>query len=215
MHKKGILLLVLIAAVFLFLSASIAQQTIQAPAPTIQSIQKISSFSADLIMLNPQGVVKRQVKIYITPSKIRMSNVFPTSEATISMIFRRDIKVRWMLNSANKTYLTQPLNEAELFDYIAAHIPARSEKIVGTQVVSGFTCSIKTVETTASFRGSTKKILSTIWVSPRLDIAVRIKHQDGSRTELRNVTPGPLQDALFELPAAYTRVAKVWESWGY
>lgn len=161
MHKKMILLLALIAAIFLFLCPSFAQQTLQrtpAPAPlpqqqTIQQPTKISSFSADLIMLNPKGVVEQQVKIYITPSKIRVDKVWPTSGPKIIMIFRRDQNVRWMLNSANKTYLKQPLNEVEIGTFIREHITARTEKTLGTQTVSGFACSIKTVEITASFGG--------------------------------------------------------------
>jgi hypothetical protein len=105
----------------------------------------------------------------------------------------------------------QPLNEGEMATFHQKHITARSEKALGNQMVSGFTCSMKTVETTANIGGSTRKVLSTIWVSPRLDIPIRTKWPDGSITELRNVKAGTLSDGLFDLPAGYRQVSKMKE----
>jgi hypothetical protein len=220
MHKKEFLLLTLITVIFLFLCPSFAQQTLQkspAPAPlpqqqtiqqpAMQSVQKITNFSADLITINPQGVVTQRAKIYITPSKMRIDTVLPPSGSNVAMIFRRDLNVRWMLNPANKTYIKQPLNEAEINAFVQGNIAGRSEKILGTQTVSGFTCTIKTVEATATIRGVSRKIISTIWVSSNLDFPIRTKSQDGSITELRNFTTTLPPEGLFELPGDYRQVS--------
>lgn len=225
MRKKGIFLMALIAAIVLFLSSSFAQQTMQqSPAPaqmqqqrTIQSgqkINKINSFSADLMVLNPQKRIQREAKIYITSSKIRMDNFFQKGGPAYTMIYRRDSNVRLMFNPANKTYAVKPLNEAEFIAFTRAHTKARNEKTVGTEMVSGFQCSIKTIETMASFKGSTRKIISTIWISPSLDIPIRIQSPDGSITELRNIKATSFQPALFDVPAGYKRVSIVEKSWG-
>jgi hypothetical protein len=157
-------------------------------------------------MITPQGLVTRQFKIYVTPYKIRINNVYHSSRA---LIFRRDTNVQLLLNPVTKTYIMEPLNISGFTAFRLEHVISSSQKTLGTETVNGFTCSIKMLENTASFSGEIRKIISTIWVSPRLSIPIRTKSQDGLITELRNVQAGTFQPALFDPPTDYKKVLTV------
>ena len=53
---------------------------------------KINAFSADQVMINPQGKVEHEGKLYVMPNKISMTGIGPGHGSPMRMIFRQDLK---------------------------------------------------------------------------------------------------------------------------
>ena len=51
---------------------------------------KINEYTADQVMIDPDGKVEHEGKIYVTPDKMRMDGIAPTGDGNIILIFRRD-----------------------------------------------------------------------------------------------------------------------------
>jgi len=174
---------------------------------------KIKSFSADQVSIDPSGKALNVGKLYMTPDKIRMDMQSPKDEGNMIMIFRRDLKVHWMLNPKDKKYFERPINEEEMKKALNQSV-SQHEEILGTETVNGFKCRKKRIETTVSFMGIKRKSHSTIWVSNKLEMPIRTKSKDGDITELRNIKPGRQSARLFKIPDGYQKIASIIELYG-
>jgi outer membrane lipoprotein-sorting protein len=174
---------------------------------------KIKSFSAEQVSIDPSGKVQGTGKIYMTPQKIRMEFRSQQGEGTMVNIFRRDSNIHWMLNPEAKKYVERPLDEAEMQKALKQQME-QDEKILGTETVNGFKCTKKSVVTTVKFFGMSRKTDSTIWVSKRLDMPIRTQSKEGYITELRNIKPGQQPAKLFTVPPGYQKVANMIELFG-
>ena len=173
---------------------------------------KIKAYTADQVMIDPDGKVEHEGKIYMTPEKMRMDGIAPTGEGNIILIFRRDKNIGWTLNPERKLYMERPLDEEEMEESTKQFRDSRTEKVLGTETVNGFKCTKKEVETTIKGMYGFKKTVKTIvWVSPRLDMPIRTQSDDGSMTELRKIKEGTPASKYFEIPKGYKKVANVME----
>ncbi|MBN1829879.1 MAG: DUF4412 domain-containing protein [Deltaproteobacteria bacterium] len=172
-------------------------------APSTASAAKISSFSAEQIHINSKGVEEGLQKFYVTPDKMRMEGAVQMGKGTMTMIYRKDKKIIWMINPGKKLYYEKPFDEAEWGKMFKDVATQNVVKELGTETVNGYKCEKKLVAATVEFLGFKKKSESTIWVAKEFDLPMRTKHEDGSMTELRKIKTGSQPKALFELPAGY------------
>ena len=175
---------------------------------------KITKYTADQVMIDANGKIQHQGKLYVMPDKMRMDGISPRGEESIVMIFRRDKNIGWTLNPEKKLYLERPFNEEEMEQATKKIIDSRNEKVLGTENVNGFECTKKEVETTVEFMGFKRTTKTIVWISKRLDMPVRTKSQDGSMTELRNVKEGSPAGKYFEIPKEYKKVSNMMELMG-
>jgi outer membrane lipoprotein-sorting protein len=172
---------------------------------------KISEFTADQVMINPSGSVVHEGKLYFRSDRIRMNTSSPQGDQEMVIIFRRDLKLNWMLNLKGKTYFERPLDEKEMEQTVSKTAHVTEEKILGTETVNGFKCTKKKIKTTATFMGFKNSSESTVWVSNELDMPIRTKSSDGSLTEIRNLKKGAPAKSYFELPKGYRKVSNMME----
>jgi hypothetical protein len=173
---------------------------------------KINEYTANQVMIDPDGKVEHEGKIYMTPDKMRMDGIAPTGDGSIILIFRRDKNIGWTLNPEKKLYMERPLNEKEMEQSTKKFRDSRNEKVLGTETVNGFKCTKKEIETTIKgIYGFKKTVKTIVWVSNRLDMPIRTKSEDGSMTELRKIKEGTPASKYFEIPKGYKKVANVIE----
>ncbi len=165
---------------------------------------KITEFSADQISMDADGSILSQGVTFVTPDKIRVESK-PAVGNTFIMIFRKDKNVQWMLDPAQKTYFQNSFDDKEWQKIMQSSVPS-SEKVLGTETVSGFKCTKKEVVYTASFMGITMDTKSIIWISDKIEAPLRTQMEDGSVTELRNIKKGSIAAKNFELPRDYKQV---------
>ena len=175
---------------------------------------KITSYSAQQVRKDAAGRTLQSSKLFVTPNKIRIEPSGADGKELMIMIVRRDLKVLRILIPRQKTYIENPLNEAEVeraLQQITVDANAK-EEILGRETVNGFTCQKKRVETATRFLGREIKSSTTVWVSARLDFPLRTEHKDGSVTELENIRSGGQSKDLFEAPPDYKKVSNPFEA---
>jgi hypothetical protein len=173
---------------------------------------KINAYTADQVMIDPDGKVEHEGKIYMTPEKMRMDGMAPTGDGNIILIFRRDKNIGWTLNPEKKLYMERPLDEEEMEESTKQFRDSRNEKVLGKETVNGFKCTKKEVETTIKgIYGFKKTVKTIVWMSNKVDMPIRTKSEDGSMTELRNLKEGTPASKYFEIPKGYKKVANVME----
>jgi Domain of unknown function (DUF4412) len=150
---------------------------------------KITKFTADEVMIDANGKIRHEGKIYVTPNKVRVEGIMPKEEGNMSMvwIFRRDKKIAWYLNPEKKLYVERPFNEKEMEQATKRFGDSKNEKILGTEYVNGYECTKKEFVTTSNFMGYKSTTKSIAWISKKLDVPIRSQYQDGSIDELRNI----------------------------
>ena len=172
---------------------------------------KITDFTADQVMIDPSGKVVHKGKLYFRSDRIRMNTSPARSNQEIVIIFRKDLKLNWMLNPKGKTYCERILDEKEMEQTVSKMAHVTEEKVLGTETINGFKCTKKKIKTTANYMGFTNTSESTLWISDELDMPVRTKSSEGTITEIRNFKKGAPSNSLFELPKGYRKVSNMME----
>lgn len=168
---------------------------------------KITAFTADQVHLDPGGKIISTGKLYVTPDKMAMSGMPAGQEGqTLSVIYFTNEKRQSTLNPQKKLYFEGPLDNQKLMRDMKALKTDETEKILGTETISGFKCTKKQMESTMEFMGMRRKIEHTVWVTENLDMPVRTQTEDGSITELRNLVKGMPAATYFEIPRDYKKV---------
>lgn len=167
--------------------------------------RKITSFSADMVHLNKNGAVADTQKMYVTPIHVRMENAPGGNGAGMIMIYNVKNNIMWMIDTKEKKYFEQKVNPDQVMKGLQANVKPESEKVLGTEKVSGYKCTKKRVETTVTFMGIKRKVTQTIWISDKFDYPLRTKSESGDMTEMRNIKSGSQPSSLFTVPAGYTK----------
>jgi Domain of unknown function (DUF4412) len=177
---------------------------------------KITKFTADEVVIDANGKVRHEGKIYVAPNKMRMEGILPKGDESMSMvwIFRRDKKIAWYLNPEKKLYFEKPFNEKEMEQTAKKFVDSKNEKVLGTEYINGFECTKKEVDTTVSYMGYKSTSKSIAWISKKLDMPIRTQSQDGSISELRNIKERSTSAKYFEVPNDYKQVSNMMELLG-
>jgi len=163
-----------------------------------------AEFTADLLIMQPEDSMA--VKLYVRDNLYRVEQL--EGEYLFLAIEDRGTNVTTALNPEEKTYkeiegaaggFVNPIKGWEQM------IDACEETLIGPETVNGFECDHHVY----NYPGETKPLIER-WYSKKLDHFVKyLVHYDadmGDGTmEVRNVIEGPLDDALFQVPADYTR----------
>ena len=175
-HKIILVLLAMVISIFLFGGIAIARD-----------------FSADMVSTTKAGVVTG--KIFVAKEKTRME----TPQTTI--ITRIDKNIVWILMSAQRIYMEQPLKPENV---VAAtdKMPGEIErKLVGKETVDGTTTNKYRIVYVVADKEET--IFQWIAVS---GLPIKSAAVDGSWTvEYKNLKTGKQPDTLFEIPAGYQK----------
>jgi hypothetical protein len=175
---------------------------------------KVTSFTAEQVLIGGGGKVEHQNKIYAAGQKFRVDGFMPQSGAELVVIIRQDLKKQWMLNLQKKTYFERALEEKDLEQLAGAMVNGRTEKVLGEEKVSGYACTKKEIEVDIEIMGTKRKSRSVVWQSDRFDLPLRTQHEGGQIMEVRHIKEGAPAAELFEVPGGFHPVADMMELMG-
>ncbi len=181
---------------------------------------KIGEFSADMVELTPDGKVVNTIKLYITPTAVRMDGMpgagmnpnMPTM--ALSMFTFKDKDEHYIFNHDKKLYYKTSMDEEGLADLVKDYKDAQQVKKLGTEKVSGYKCTKKEVTSTSTVFGMTHTSTALIWQSDQFEMPLRTKSENGHMTELRNIDKGTQSRSTFKLPSGYKQVDNMMAAMG-
>jgi len=171
---------------------------------------KVKSFTADQVVISPDGKVLGTSKLYITPDVYRMDGL-PTggqggmTQNLTILGFKKQNK-QYIYNHDKKLFFESQLDEDGMMEKMKSYENADSETILGKEKVSGYKCVKKEVTTTMTMMGT--KITSTeiVWQSDKFEFPLRIQMEGGQIMEFRNIDKGKPAKKLFRRPVGYKKV---------
>jgi len=171
----------------------------------------ITGFSADWVMISPDGAVLSTSKLYKTPEAYRMDGM-PMGGAQFGMsgnitslgLYAQ--KKEYLYNHDKKLVFETELDEQEMMEMLNLFKNVESEVVLGKENVSGYACIKKKVTTTATVMGMKETSTQIIWQSDRFEMPLRTRSEEGYVSELRNIkTKKPAAD-LFKPLTGYAKV---------
>lgn len=175
---------------------------------------KITSYSADTVMIKPDGEISGTAKLYITPEAYRMDGMpmggaeFGMSQNITSLGLYAQ-KKEYLYNHDKKLVFETELDEQEMMEMLGLFKNVESEVVLGKENVSGYTCIKKKVTTSATVMGMKETFTQIIWQSDRFEMPLRTRTEEGYVSELRNIkTKKPAAD-LFKPLTGYAKVDRM------
>jgi hypothetical protein len=165
------------------------------------AVASAAGFSADIVSCGGKEIMTG--KIYLAGDKIR------TEYSQMITIMRMDKKVIWMIMPEEKMYMEQPFDLSNIRNRVPSAEPAADEVervLIGQEAVNGYAADKYRV-TVKTPKGQSSHYM---WLSgdPGMVMAVKTAAIDGSWwQEFRNIQLGTPDDALFELPAGYSKMS--------
>ncbi len=161
-----------------------------------------AQFKAD--MVQDIGTKSKTSKIYVKDTRYRMEE--KDDGQPIIIIVDQDAGVTRILVPMEKKYKEMKTSDVGslMNDPIqAAKFSATTyqQKSLGIESISGFACDKSSLY-------HEEQLLMTQWVSKKLMFHLKIvTHGSGGRTmEFKNIKEGPVDDALFQVPAGFTKI---------
>ncbi len=170
---------------------------------------KIQEFTADNVMIGPDGQVKSVSKLYFARDKVRSDmnmHAKRMGQGRLVMIYRRDKKQLWALAPDQKIYVQMPMDEREWEQKAKGMVKSENARVLGKETVNGYRCTKKQVTRKMEVMGMKMTDTQTIWVSDKIDVPIRTRSQNGAVTELRNIREGRPPAKVFEIPPGYKKV---------
>jgi len=194
---------ILWAAIVLFLFSVIPTAAV--------SKGKVTSFSADMVMLAPDGKKTGTSRLFITPEAYRMDGMpmgagqqgMPEDLTILGLI---DQNRQYMYNHDKKLVYESDLDERQMMGVLKSYENVDAEEILGKETISGYSCTRKKVTTTTAVMGMKVTISQTIWQSDRFEMPLRTLTEEGYVSELRNIVTRKPSANLFEPLSGYTQV---------
>jgi outer membrane lipoprotein-sorting protein len=165
---------------------------------------KVEQFSATQVTILANGKEVSRHTMNVTPDKVRLEIDAPMEKGMLIMILRKDKGTQWVINPESKTYFERFLKENEWDRALRRDLKVEEENL-GTDEVSGFTCTKRRVETTFGMMGRTMTSKATVWVSERIGMPLRTAQENGQVVELRDIKPGRQAGELFEVPEGFEK----------
>jgi len=166
---------------------------------------KVEEFSATQVTIRANGTEGSRQTINVTSDKVRLEIDAPMQKGKLIMILRKDKGTQLIVNPDKKTYFERYFPEREWDRALRRDWKVEQEDL-GTEEISGFTCTKRKVETTFGMMGRTTTSKATVWVCDRIGMPLRTEQESGQIVELRDVRIGRQDNALFEMPDGYTKV---------
>ncbi len=164
-----------------------------------------TEFSADTVELDASGKLADQGKIYQASDRMRVEQTVGNGSKLI-MIYRRDKHELWGLNPEKKVYVQMPLDDKKWEQQAKGMVKSKDTRVLGKETVNGFSCKKEEITTNMEIMGRKHTSRQTVWVSEKLGVPIRTRHQSGRITELRNIKIGKPAAENFEIPAGYKNI---------
>jgi len=129
----------------------------------------------------------------------------------ITIIYLKDKKMQYMLNTSKKLYFEGPLDEEKMMQSMSSLNKIDKETILGTEKIEGYNCTKKQIESTIEIMGFKRKNTYLVWVTDQLEMPLRTQMADGTITALRNIKKGNPDDKYFQVPKDYQKVSNLME----
>ncbi|MFV9644723.1 MAG: DUF4412 domain-containing protein [Desulfobacterales bacterium] len=179
---------------------------------------KIDSFTADQVMISPDGKVLSTSKLYITPDAFRMDGMpgagahkgMPKQDLTVFGF--TDKKEHYIFNHTKKLYYKTNKDEEDMG--IRDFKNAELVKVLGKEKISGYQCVKKQVTTTMKAYGMSHTTTQIIWESDRFQMPLKTKVSSGHEMEIRNIKKGAPNKKYFKLPKGYKEVGNMMAAMG-
>jgi Ca-activated chloride channel family protein len=167
-----------------------------------------AEFSADLVITAPDG--NYTFKLYVKDNMYRLEKVkggmkfppFPT-------IVNRDTGLTWGLNLQARQYVEmKDIRQTMMMNPIPGWEMMRKDykkKAVGSKTVSGYVC-----DKFVYHKPGKSKTEAALWISKKLDHFIKQIHyatNGNAVMELKNISKGPVNEALFKIPAGYSKMS--------
>jgi hypothetical protein len=163
-------------------------------------LAQAAEFSAT--MVTKAGGMELPGKIYVKDGKMR--NEIQAAGQHMIHIMRSDKNVVWVIMPQQKIFMEAPIS-AEARQKILPFTEAQKAKMkkVGSETINGYACD----KYQGSMAEQGKSLQVTFWVATDLNMPIKIVSQDGSFSmEYKDIKPGEVADALFDLPQGYQKV---------
>jgi hypothetical protein len=172
-------------------------------------------FSANLVSINAQGEVSATGKIYVANGKVRIeTSDLPDSFLIVDAAF----PAAYLVRPAQRIFMDskQSSRLTEIFVPLDPADPCRRWQVmaeIGAVVAldARWRCEAIRHETvdgrdTIQYQAlSPQHRQSTAWIDPQLNFLMRIRFEDGTVNDLKNIQEGPQPASLFEVPASYRK----------
>jgi outer membrane lipoprotein-sorting protein len=154
-----------------------------------------ADFSADFVVKS-KGEDEIAGKILVKGQKIRQE--IAEGEDKQILIIRPDKGVTWMLTTEDKSYMEIPYeSQGQAFDVWTAE-SEKLGKLLGEETVAGYPCK--------KFELVEEGEKATYWVSKKLAFPIKVQDSE-SVMEYKNIKEGAVDDALFEVPQGFEKLA--------
>ncbi len=153
-----------------------------------------AEFSADMVF-QPKGEDSMIVKVYVKGNKMRQEATEEGERQIV--IIRADKKISWMIDPEEKKYIEMPYEEeGNLFEEWTQE-KQKNAKFIADDQAAGL--ASKKYEVTEDGQ----KV--TVWISTKYSFPIKVEDPEAI-VEYKNIKDGPVDDALFELPAGYEKI---------
>ena len=153
-----------------------------------------AAFAADVVGQSQEGAING--KIYMQGGNVRMEM------AQAVTITRMDQKVVWIMMPSERMYMEQPLNPRDAIMSGRAKSDETQKKSLGPDTVDGK--QTEKFQVTYDYDGTTSSVYE--WIESSLGMPIKVAAVDGSWwMEYHNVTTGPQEASLFEVPGGYQK----------
>lgn len=180
--------------------------------------EKITSFSADQVVLSPDGKVLKTMKIYTTPRAFRLemstggSQGMPRSKLIVLGFEKQNKQIIYNLDK--KICFESIIAEVPMLVKLDSYENVDSAEIIGKEKVSGYPCVKKEVTQVVSMMGIEHSTKMTIWQSDKFDFPLRTQTVGGPIGEFRNIDTSVPPKKLFRRQTGYKRVHTLMEVMG-
>jgi hypothetical protein len=161
---------------------------------------KMGEFSADYV--RTMDAKKDTGKMYVKKDRIRMDA--DQGGKSVASIIRLDKGVMWVMMD-NKQYMEMgPVDMKDMPQFNKEAEKMFDIKKLGKEKVNGYDCEVVEYVYKNKSLGSMKQ-----WMSDKLGYPIKTEYnkdtESGFVQELKNIKTGGVSDALFEIPAGYTK----------
>ena len=168
------------------------------------------NFSADQVMISPDGKVMSTSKLYVTPDAYRMDGLPMGGQGgvtrNLSFLGFKKQNRQYIYNHDKKLYFESQLDGDNMLEKLKSPENIDSEKTLGKEKVSGYKCVKKEVTTTMEMMGRKVTTTQILWQNDQFEFPLRIQMENGRIMELRNIDEGKPSKKMFRRPAGYKKV---------
>jgi len=162
----------------------------------------LAQFTAD--MITTEGDVSRTGKFYVENPFYRMD--MEENGQKMFVVVNNETKTTKVFMPSEKMYMEMKSDDMksmsnDVFQSIKAQKEKYETKLVGEETVNGYECEKYQVMIDGS-------PVSTYWQSPEIEYPIKVISGDKQNMvmELKNIEKGDIDDAMFKIPAGFTKM---------